>query len=247
MRVVTALVSGIAISLAAAATANAQVAPIGFLNLNFGATQPVSTTFKIPASAFGASVDVDYHLKRAPVIDVGGGVLFGRGFGFGVSVSHLSEEQPATVMVRVPLSLTQSVSATKESAPLGRSETAVHLQLVYQLPLGRLNVAVSGGPSYFSAKQKLVGDLDLIETGPVSFAISTLQIEQHDASAWGFNVGADLSYFFVRSFGVGGLVRYSRATVTLPNLFLTSATDRPVNQDVDVGGITVGGGVRFRF
>src|SRR4051812_42066271 len=79
MRLVTALGCGILASLTAVETANAQGTPTGFINLNFGLTQPVSKTFTIAASEFGASVDVDYHLKRAPIIDVGGGVVFGRG------------------------------------------------------------------------------------------------------------------------------------------------------------------------
>jgi hypothetical protein len=43
-----------------------------------------------------------------------------------------------------------------------------------------------------------------------------------------------------RTVGVGGMVRFARAQATL------NATNNPA-LDVDVGGIQVGGGIRFAF
>jgi hypothetical protein len=54
-------------------------------------------------------------------------------------------------------------------------------------------------------------------------------------------VGADASVFFTRVVGIGGFVRYSRGTIEV---------DEPLSempQDVTVGGLRVGGGLRLRF
>ena len=56
----------------------------------------------------------------------------------------------------------------------------------------------------------------------------------------GYNAGVDLTFFFSRYVGVGGLVRTSRATVKLP-------TPDGHKVDVDAGGTQVGAGMRFRF
>ena len=55
-----------------------------------------------------------------------------------------------------------------------------------------------------------------------------------------FNVGVDLGLYFSRHVGVGFLTRYSKAS-----LEIASGDDE--NMSVDVGGVQVGAGVRFRF
>ena len=59
-------------------------------------------------------------------------------------------------------------------------------------------------------------------------------------SAAAFNVGADVIWMLGKTVGVGGLVRYSRATVDL---------DSPDNRTVtvDAGGLYAGGGLRLLF
>ena len=54
------------------------------------------------------------------------------------------------------------------------------------------------------------------------------------------HAGADVAWQFSSSIGVGGMVRYSRASTTV------SATNN-TSVDVKVGGLQVGGGIRFRF
>jgi hypothetical protein len=61
------------------------------------------------------------------------------------------------------------------------------------------------------------------------------------ASKMGFNVGADLTFRFANNFGVGGMMRYSSATVTL------QSDGSDATSDVKVGGFQVGAGIRIRF
>ena len=247
MRSTSTPIIGMVVYLAGVTVTSAQVAPAGFLNVTLGATQPVSTAFKSVWSVGGNTAEADYSIKRAPIFDIAGGVHLGQRFGVGVAVSHTRNEQPATVSLTIPI-LRGPSTATKNSDPLPRSETALHIELMYRLPnAGGVGLTVFGGPSRFNAKQKLVSDFNAAPAGPLSFAVANVRTEQQDASAWGFNVGADAGYFFVKSFGVGALVRYGRATVELPNLLQRPVTNRTVNEDVDVGGLLVGGGVRLRF
>jgi hypothetical protein len=59
-------------------------------------------------------------------------------------------------------------------------------------------------------------------------------------SAFGYNVGADLTYRFANNFGVGAMVRYASATVSVT----PEGSDA---SDVKVGGFQFGGGLRIRF
>jgi hypothetical protein len=56
----------------------------------------------------------------------------------------------------------------------------------------------------------------------------------------GFNIGADLTYRFANNVGIGAILRYAAATVTLE-------PDGGESSDVKVGGFQFGGGLRIRF
>jgi hypothetical protein len=60
-------------------------------------------------------------------------------------------------------------------------------------------------------------------------------------SKLGFNVGTDVTVFFSRYIGLGGVARLSRADVSVP------APDGEGRMAVDAGGMYFGGGLRVRF
>jgi hypothetical protein len=71
-------------------------------------------------------------------------------------------------------------------------------------------------------------------------AFSDAPLQTVKGDAWGFSLGADVGWMFTRNVGLGGMVRYARATVAL----------EPAGRDaldVDVGGAYAGGGVRVVF
>ena len=103
------------------------------------------------------------------------------------------------------------------------------------------------GPTHFNVTRRLVDDViydeSLTSTLAYSVTITQSTYRTFDTGAWGWNLGADGSYFFTKSMGVGGMFRYSRATIDLPNRLLSdTATDK-----VGVGGLFLGGGFRMRF
>jgi hypothetical protein len=99
---------------------------------------------------------------------------------------------------------------------LKRNELAAHLLAVYRISDGRVDVALSSGPSFFSVKQGLVTDVSYSESYPYdTAAFTTASFTTVSRSAVGFNVGADVGVRLIRHVGVGALVRFSRASLAL--------------------------------
>ena len=60
-------------------------------------------------------------------------------------------------------------------------------------------------------------------------------------------MAADVTVYLTRAVGVGGTIRFSRATVELPDKLEEFYFGNNVSREVKVGGLTVGGSVRVRF
>jgi hypothetical protein len=101
---------------------------------------------------------------------------------------------------------------------------------------------VSAGPSFYSVKQDFVTDISYSETYPydsATFAGATLVGQSQRKT--GFNVGVDVGLRLARSVGVGGLFRYSKASLD----FAVPNVSTPVK--IDAGGLQAGGGLRLYF
>ena len=172
-----------------------------------------------------------------------GGVRLGRTVGIGVGVSRAALDVETTVSAQVPhlffFDRDRSISGT---APLTRAETAVHVQVIAVLPVSdAFAVSVFGGPTFFNVTQDLVSDVEFTHRYPydtATFSAATTVSTQE--SKVGFNVGADVAYYFSSSVGVGWLTRYSGATIDLP-----SANGGTVS--ITAGGLHTVGGLRLRF
>jgi hypothetical protein len=103
-------------------------------------------------------------------------------------------------------------------------------------------VAVSGGPTFFNVSQDLVSDVIVTDTYPYdTAAFSSATVSKVSVGKTGFNVGGDVAYKFSKNVGVGGLIRYSKASVNFPLAGAASGVT------TDVGGLQAGGGIRFYF
>ena len=101
----------------------------------------------------------------------------------------------------------------------------------------RWQLAIAGGPSWFSVGQDLVSDVTVTQTYPYDTAtFASATITHRSGSRIGFNAGADLTYRLRRHVGLGFGVTYSRASIPLDDTLT-----------VEAGGARVGGGLRFRF
>jgi hypothetical protein len=245
------VILGAAVALAVAAPAGAQGrSPLTqriFISVNGGVQQApsdASDRFEFDEHVETATVDVTYPYKANPAFDGGIGVRVWRRFGAGFAFSRFSGDTEAQVRGSIPhpFFFDQPREIEGTASGLTRSETALHAQVFYVLPLaGRLQAIVSAGPSRIEAEQGVVRDLQYDEEFPFDTAtFRSASTRGAKASAIGFNVGADVAYMFTRRLGVGGLLRFSRATVDLD-----AGGGRSVS--VDVGGLQGGGGIRLVF
>ena len=236
-------------TLGAAPVAFAQVGTLGgrgFILVNGGyqmATHDVEQASTLRANVEDGSFTTDYEVKSGPSFDVAGGANIWRRLGASVGVTRFSRSTPSTLTGSVPhpFFFNRPRSVSGDIAGLKREELAIHVEAIATAPIGRrLQVMAFGGPSFFRVKQDMVTTFTWAETYPfddASFGSATTV--DADGSKLGFNVGADVGYFFTRQVGVGGTIRFARATVEMD---VAGGT-----QKAKAGGLQAGGGLRLRF
>jgi hypothetical protein len=226
---------------AAARRATSLSQPRAVISIN-GGYQSASHTFSeeqtFPLYQETARYTSRYEVKSAPTIDAGGSVRLWGALGAGVAFTSFKDDRDITVEGTLPhpffFDRPRPISGTAAGR---REETAVHVNAVFFAPVGKkLQLLVFGGPSFFTAKQTVVGSLNYAETYPYDTTnFTSAGVRQEKESKVGFNVGADVGFYFTKYIGVGGIVRFSKATIPFgPG-------------DLDVGGAEVGGGVRIRI
>ncbi len=184
------------------------------------------------------SFTTDYAVAARVGVDAGGFVRVWRHLAAGVAFTSHTDDRDLAIEGRVPHPLLfNQPRAIAGTAPGTREETAVHLQVAAVVPIGkRMQVIAFGGPSFFTVKQSVVTGITYTDSYPYDEAtFSGADVDTEEEKKTGFNVGADVGYYFTRNVGVGGVIRFSRTTVTFSL------------GDVDAGGAMVGGGVRLRF
>ena len=153
-----------------------------------------------------------------------------------------SRDTDVSATIPHPFFFNSPRTITGTAAGLERKEVATHVQALYALYTGtRLDVTVSGGPSIFKITQDVVSNVTFQEAYPYDSATFGSAVSTAKSKTGvGFNLGADLTVRVARHVGVGGLVRYSRASVDLP-------TEAASPLEVDAGGVQIAGGIRVFF
>jgi hypothetical protein len=210
----------------ASVTAGVQI-DTGDLNQSFTRTKNVEP----------APIDVALSAAAVPFFEGGIAVRIVGNLGAGVSFSSLSRSADADVTAEIPhpffFNRPRAISGV---ASVDHKEIATHLSAVYVIPSPRLDLAVSGGLSFFNVTKDFVDDVGYQETFPYDSAtFSQAVLLSEDMSEQGWHVAADVIFRFSRRFGAGGLVRYATASVPF------------TKGDRDVGGLQLGGGLRVIF
>jgi len=127
---------------------------------------------------------------------------------------------------------------------LYRRENAVHLTLGWVVPINsKVDVLVTGGPSFFRLEQDVVSDVSVAETGNFTTVVAQPTISTQSRSVTGYNAGVDASYLLWQNdnvrLGAGGFMRFTGATTDV--FMLTN------NVETKVGGLQFGFGGRIRF
>lgn len=220
--------------------------PRAFVSANIG-SQATSTEFDhvttVPVNREDGTVTTSYRVESGLMFDVGGGVLVRRQLWLGASVSHFSASGDADAIAQVPhpFFFNQHRAVAGTPSDLERAETAVHVSVMWDLStLGRWQLKVLGGPSFFKVRQDLVTAVQIQESFPFdTAAYAGADVEDHSEVGVGFHAAADLSTYLTPSIGIGVLVRYSRGEVTF--------SDASPSVSATAGGAHIAGGLRVRF
>lgn len=204
---------------------------------------PLTDHFEFERNVETATVDVKYPAKSAVLVDGSLTARVWKEIGAGVAVSQGTRSGSALVDARIPhpLLFQQPRTVAGSQSALDTAETGVHIYLAYAVrATRRLTVTPFGGPSFLHLARELVRDVTYNESYPYDAAtFSSAPTRRATAGAIGVNAGVDLRWMFARSVGIGGLVRFTRATIDL------SAGDRSL--PVRAGGIQAGAGIRLVF
>jgi hypothetical protein len=219
----------------------------GYVDINLG-LQATSTTFDITTHPITnvepATVRTNYNVEGAREFDVGGGVRVGPHLAFGASLSRYQKVGDVKVSAQIPhpffFDRPRSVTGTADD--LSRQETGLHGKVVFIARVGEgLEILASGGPSFFMVHQDLVEDIRIDQTYPFDTATFASTITtRHKTSGLGFNAGVDLTRLITPHMGFGAEVVYARAKLKFD-------TFSDPERQFDIGGVRVGGGLRFRF
>jgi hypothetical protein len=238
-----------------ASPALAQNAPSrGWVDINLvsvGSQQDEQTyTFSTPVFDEVATAATVYpKLSSGRRGDIAAGVNVHPRIGVGVHFDLINYDSEVGMALRVPHPLffnRFAEDARVTDSPLERRDRAVDIAAVFTVPTpDAWRVRLFGGPTYFSVSQEMVEDIGFNQLFDI-FGLNLVEIDTFtrrtvDGTAWGFNAGADVSYFFSRNVGVGAVVRFNRGTVTV---------DEPLtgnSADLEAGHTTVGAGLRLRF
>jgi hypothetical protein len=189
------------------------------------------------------TVTTDYDVDQGPMFDAGVMVAVWQRLAAGVAISRFGKDGNAVVTASIPhpFFFGQPRAIEGETA-VDRTETGLHLQVGFRGAASRsVRYVLWAGPSWISVEQSFVTGVRYSETYPFDTAtFSFADLERESEGAVGFNAGADVIWAFTKNLGVGGIVRFSRATATV-----APASGRTV--DLEVGGIQAGGGVRLMF
>lgn len=178
-----------------------------------------------------------------PFFDAGLTVRLGGNLGASLALSYLSKGGTADVTAAIPHPFYFGRPRTIEgrSAGVSHAELGTHAGLTYLIVSRRIDLALSGGATFFKLDQSLVSDVDYTESFPYdTAAFSRATLELVSASKTGYHAGADVAWKLSPRWGVGGLLRFSRARVPLTLEGEDAGT-------VPLGGLQAGGGVRVMF
>jgi hypothetical protein len=210
-----------------------------------GGSSAFTQTQTWPYFAETAVTAIEYPAKNAPGFDVAGGYRVWRNLAVGAGVTIVSRSTTTTVTGSIPNPLYLNKPRTLSGGfGANNSETAINLQATWAIPLSpKMMLMLFAGPSIFSVKQTIVQPQGIGVSSAYPYesgAITSANTSEMSKTAVGFGAGADISYYFSKTVGVGAMIRFARASASFP------VTGQPA-VSVDAGGFQLGGGMRIRF
>ena len=216
------------------------------VSVNYGVqlgTERLDESFTIVKHVEDTPVTAALEDQALPFFDIGATVRIAGALGANVALSYISNSDAASVTADIPhpFYFDRPRRISGEAANVRRKEMALHANVAYIGSTPSVAAVIFGGASFFSVDQDFVTDVVFRETFPFDTATFVeARLTRASESKVGFNVGADVTWKLGEHWGVGGLVRFSRASIP----FTADGIDFG---SVDVGGTQVGGGLRLAF
>jgi hypothetical protein len=225
-----------------------------FFSVNLGGQnkkQTFSDSSTFPIYNETGALATAHSIGGGTLFDISAGVRVWKNLGIGIAYSTVKNVNDASVSVRVPhpVIFGQSRTATATVEDLEHSQNAVHLQVMWMIPLtSKFHVTAMVGPTFFTVRQTVAtvaAPQDIVDPAPFNnLSIRTVSLTDVKDSPVGFNIGLDGTYEILRiegiGIGVGGFVRFASASLDLP----TEATG---DTKLKAGGPQGGVGLRLRF
>ena len=212
----------------------------GYVTVNVGAqtgSHDLGEAGSFPIYDETATFTSTAKVKGGALFDIGAAYkVWGHNLLAGVSYSRVSSKSDGALAGTVPDPglFDRPRAVAKTFSGLKHSENAVHLDVIYMLPIAnKIDIGISAGPTIFAVKQDSIPSLTITEPGPSV----TTAVQSTSKSTVGFNAGVDVQYMLAKKWGVGALARYAVGSVSLPG-----ATEK-----LTVGGFQIGVGGRWRF
>jgi hypothetical protein len=176
-------------------------------------------------------VQTDYSVDSGLGFELGVHYKFNPQIGVMASFTTASRDSVLNYSASLPhplfLDRDREVSGTEEG--LSYSESAFHLDFVYTIQSGSLDVMFFAGPSYVDAKADVLSRLNYREAYPYDeVTVTSVDVEEKGDSGK------------TKKFGIGAQLRYTTASATI------APADGPAIE-VDTGGLQVAAGVRLYF
>jgi len=199
-----------------------------------------------------ANLSAEHKIRGGAILDLGGSVNVWEDLAVGGAYTDFKKADITYIVGSVPhpILFDSDRILNVDAQTFPHRERAGHIYVSWRLPtdqwsirqLQEMDISVFGGPSYFSLTQGLVADIGLVEaTGPPfsEVSVAPVSIGEYSKSGWGGHVGADFTYMFTSTIGVGAVLRFSKGTVDIPS------SDGIVS--ISVGGFQSGAGIRLKF
>jgi hypothetical protein len=180
--------------------------------------------------------EVNQNVGAGFMFDVAGGYRFAKHFGAGVSLWSVRSDSAVSGAASIPDPVFFGRFTTVTPTPINdakQTTLGINIQFIYTMPVGeRFDITVALGPTI--ARTKLdVGTLSV----PANSTNVTLATEsQSKTTAKAGNVGVDFTYRVNAMYSAGLFARFAGGEADLPALPKTK-----------VGGIQVGGLLRYLF
>ena len=270
MRTLKLLALGVLLAMGAALPVHAQTPPADdsrfFFNVSLGGqwkeqTFTDSSSFTIYNEPTGA-VAAAHSIGGGTLFDFGLGARVWKSLSVGIAYSTITNHNDAAVSVRVPHPVVfgQPRTATATAADLEHSESVVHLQFMWTIPVrDKFELTAMVGPSFFTVRQTVASvqaPQDIVDPAPFNnLSIRTISLTDVKDSPVGVNVGVDGIYWIHTiqgigqaiglndiKIGVGGFLRYAGASLDLD---VPAGITR--DPELKTGGPQGGLGLRLRF